>query len=113
MATGTITSPTPAQSPGLDGPTPVPPDGDILYEVVDNQIRELPPMSARETRLASVLSRSLGPFAGDRGMGQVDVEMLYLIDRAKNLQRRPDVDFVSFGRWPRHKPVPGTQRLGS
>jgi Uma2 family endonuclease len=108
MATATITSPIPAPAPGLDGTSTVPPDGDILYEVVDNQIRELAAMSAWETRFASVLSRRLGPFAWDQGLGLLDIEMLYLIDRAKNLQRRPDVGFVSFERWPRGKPVPRT-----
>jgi Uma2 family endonuclease len=108
MATATITSLTSALGPGLNGMAPEPPNGDILYEVVDNPIRELPPMSTRETHFASILSRLLGPFAWDHGRGQVEVEMLFSIHPAKNLQRRPDVSFVSFERWPRGKPVPGT-----
>ena len=34
--------------------------------------------------------------------------MLFMLLREKNLQRRPDLAFVSFERWPRGKPVPGT-----
>ena len=68
-------------------------------------------MSARETRFASILSHILGNFAWTHGRGQVDVEMLYLLDAPKNLQRRPDVAFVSFERWPRDRPIPGTNAL--
>ena len=64
-------------------------------------------MSARETHFASILVRLVGPFAWNQGLGQVDVEQLFLLDLAKNLQRRPDLAFVSFARWPRGKPVPG------
>ena len=109
MATGIIASPTvPATEPsGMLSEPYV--NGDIFYEVVDNQVRELPPMSARETHFASRLVRLLGPFAWNQGLGEVEVEQLFLIDRARNLQRRPDLAFVSFERWPRGKPVPATQ----
>jgi Uma2 family endonuclease len=111
MAIATIIAPVPALAPRLNSPPPEPPIGDLRYEVVDNQIRELPPMSARETRFASSLSHILGNFAWTHDLGQVDVEMLYLLDAPKNLQRRPDVAFISFQRWPRGKPVPGTNAL--
>jgi Uma2 family endonuclease len=80
-------------------------DGEILYEVVDNEIRELPPMSAFETQFASNLVRHP---AWNPITGRVQGEMLFLIDKARNLQRRPDVSFVSYERWPKGKPVPGT-----
>jgi Uma2 family endonuclease len=34
------------------------------------------------------------------------IEMLFRIDAAANLQRRPDVAFVSYERWPRSRRVP-------
>ncbi len=108
MATGMIASPTvPALEPSgmLSEPFV---NGDVLYEVVNNQIQELPPMSARETLFASSLFRFLGPFSWNGGFGQVVSEMLFLLVPAKNLQRRPDLAFVSFERWPRGKLVPGT-----
>jgi len=108
MPTGTMTSlilPA-SESTGMFSEPFV--NGDILYEVVDNQVRELPPMSARETLFASTLYRFLSPFAWNGGFGQVVSEMLFLLDRTKNLQRRPDLAFVSFARWPRGTPAPTT-----
>src|SRR5271157_4457987 len=82
------------------------PAGDILYEVVDDTIRELPAMGAREGYLASTLSRILSSFTWNNGLGHVVTEVLFLLVRAKTLQRRPDVAFVSFERWARERPVP-------
>jgi len=82
------------------------PAGDILYEVVDDTIRELPAMGAREGYLASTLTRILGNFTWNNGLGHVVTEVLFLLVRARNLQRRPDVAFVSFERWARERPVP-------
>jgi Uma2 family endonuclease len=84
-------------------------NGDVLYEVVDGEVRELPPMSARETQFASDLTGIVGLHARNASIGRVQAEMLFLIDKSRELQRRPDVSFVSFERWPRGKPVPGTQ----
>src|SRR5690348_7949325 len=88
--------------------TITPPDtrpDDVLYEVVDGQVVEKP-MSAYSILLASMLQETLGPWARERGLGQVVSEMLFLINRAKSIQRRPDVAFVSAERWPLQKPVP-------
>jgi Uma2 family endonuclease len=79
---------------------------DILYEVVNGQIVESPPMGAYPTWLASVLDRALGPFVRSHQLGRVVVEMLFLIDAGTNLQRRPDVAFVSHERWPADRRVP-------
>jgi Uma2 family endonuclease len=85
-----------------------PPRDDIFFEVVDNEVRELPPMGAREVQLASSLIRILGSFAWDHALGQVVSEMLFLLDPRTNLQRRPDLAYVSFARWPRDRRVPAT-----
>jgi Uma2 family endonuclease len=87
--------------------TPRPPsEGESLYEVVNGRRVELPPMGAYPTRVASVLDQYLGPFARAEGLGRVDVEMLYRLDDVGDLERRPDVAFVSYRRWPRNRPVP-------
>jgi Uma2 family endonuclease len=104
----TILSTSPIAAPHTGAGTFESVDGDILYEVVDNQILELPPMSARETYLASTLIRILGTFAWTAGLGHVTAEMLHLIIPARNLQRRPDLSFVSFTRWPRDRKIPIT-----
>jgi Uma2 family endonuclease len=82
------------------------PAGDILYEVVGDTIRELPAMGVREVHLASTLARILGSFTWNNGMGHVVIEMLFQMDRTRNLQRRPDVAFVSFERWARERSFP-------
>src|SRR5579883_2987129 len=109
MATGTIPTPDPvaallANQP-LNGPLL---NGDTLYEVVDNEIRELPPMGAREAQFATDLATRVNNHAWNGILGKAQVEMLFLIDKPHNLQRRPDVSFVSFQRWPRGRPVPTT-----
>jgi Uma2 family endonuclease len=63
-------------------------------------------MGAREVYLASTLSRILSSFTWNNGLGHVVTELLFLINRARNLQRRPDLAFVSFERWARERPVP-------
>jgi Uma2 family endonuclease len=63
-------------------------------------------MGAYPTRVASVLNQYLGPFARAEGLGRVDVEMLYRLDDVGDLERRPDVAFVSYQRWPLQRAVP-------
>jgi Uma2 family endonuclease len=81
---------------------------DVRFEVVDDQIRELPPMGAEEALLASTLFRLLSPVAWNAGVGQVVSEVLFLLTPQKNLQRRPDLAMVSFKRWPRDRRRPKT-----
>lgn len=110
MATGILLTPGLAAALVANQPWTEPLlNGDVLYEVVDNEVRELPPMSARATQFATDLSRFVSNHAWNSSLGKVQVEMLFLIDGPRNLQRRPDVSFVSFQRWPKGKPVPGTQ----
>src|SRR4051794_20175497 len=78
------------------GPLPAPPEaGDSLYEVVDGRYVEPPPMGALEVHLANLLTFALTQFAREHRLGRVEMEMLFLLDGAKNLQRRPDIAFVS------------------
>lgn len=80
------------------------PDG-LLYEVVDGQIVEKR-MGARETEIASLLVGMLTPFLMAKRLGKVVGEMLFRIDLKSDLQRRPDVAFVSHARWPFHRRIP-------
>jgi Uma2 family endonuclease len=97
MATAAVPPPNVAPGP--------PVGGDSLYEVVDGQIVEKP-MGAFSTWLASLLARYMGSFAAEHRLGRVVCEMLFRIDAATNLQRRPDVAFVSDRRWPLARQVP-------
>ena len=78
-----------------------------LYEVVDGQRKKLPPMGASQTNIANVLLGFLIPFARAQNLGRVRGEMLFNF-AAVNKQRRPDVAFVSYQRWPKAEPVPDT-----
>jgi len=79
---------------------------EVLYEVVNNQFTELPPMGIRENLLAATLMRILSPYAWDHELGQVVAETLFLlVHPPRDLQRRPDLAFVSFDRWPRKRQV--------
>jgi Uma2 family endonuclease len=77
-----------------------------LYEVVGGRRLELPPMGAFPTQIASSLLFFLTRFVRDNDLGRVNSEMLYRLDPLIGLERRPDVAFVSFDRWPRDRPVP-------
>jgi Uma2 family endonuclease len=91
--------------PETDAP---PADVGDLYEVVDGQFVEPPTMGAFENHIASVLLIMLANHVTQRRLGRVNMEMLYRIDPARDLQRRPDLSFVSYERWPRERPVPRT-----
>src|SRR5436309_15639617 len=79
---------------------------EALYEVVNGQKIEKPPMSAEALWLASRLQNRLGPFAEDHGLGTVVTEMMFILDPAADLRRRPDVAFVSAERWPLDRSPP-------
>jgi len=77
----------------------------MLYEVVDGQVVEKT-MGAFETGIASLLDQILGSFARANRLGRFFGEMLFRIDIGQDLQRRPDVAFVSHARWPYNRRVP-------
>jgi len=83
-----------------------------LYEIVNGQRVDIPPMSAYATWLASRLHIRLGLYAEDKGLGTSVVEMLFVLDAEHNLRHRPDVAFVSAarGHWaePCQAPAIGT-----
>src|SRR4051812_30066976 len=92
-------------SPNIDAP---PDDVGKLYEVVDGRVVEPTDMGILETLIASEIMFAIRAYLDRDRSGRVTTEMLYWIDRGKNLQRRPDVSFVSYKRWPRERPFPNT-----
>ncbi len=82
------------------------PDG--LYEVVNGNVVEKPAMGVYETHVASALMCLLGHFIRSNRLGNLESEMLFLLDAANDLKRRPDLAFVSHERWARNRPVPRT-----
>ena len=79
-----------------------------LYEVINGQKVELPPMSIYAAWIASRLQNRIGTFAETHGLGTVVTEGLFILDPVKDLRRRPDVAFVSAANWPLDRPLPET-----
>src|SRR4029453_16508422 len=93
-------------SPENDAALPV--QDEPLYEIVDGQRVDLPPMSVYTTWLASRLQSRLGSYVEGHGLGTCVMEMLFILDAERNLRRRPDVAFVSADRWPLAREIPTT-----
>jgi Putative restriction endonuclease len=70
------------------------------YEVVDGVRVEREPMGAFETVLVSWLCHMLNGFAAGKKLGLAVNEVLFVLNAARTLNRRPDVAFVSYARWP-------------
>lgn len=77
-----------------------------LYEVVNGQRVELPPMGAESISIASLLQILLGGHVLNHRLGRSVSEMIFILDRDADLRRRPDVAFVSAERWPLDRALP-------
>lgn len=84
---------------------PYPPKEEGFFEVVDRRL-VVKPFWVPEAEVASRLLGEMGPYARKRELGHVEVLMLYLLDPARALMRRPDVSFLSADRWPIRKRAP-------
>jgi len=78
-----------------------------LYEVVLGQ-RVEKPMSMREIRMANLLSRFIAVALGPNPPGEPFVEVLFRLNPGPILDRRPDVSYVPYERWP-DRQVPETE----
>jgi Uma2 family endonuclease len=96
-AIATVQPPATAAAPAPEEP---------LYEIVNGQTVELPPMSIYSTRVAVKLSTRLDSHADAHGLGTVVMEGLFILDPVRNLRRRPDVAFVSAAKWPLDRLLP-------
>jgi Uma2 family endonuclease len=76
-------------------------DGDALYEVVQGQVMEKEPMGAYASVLATFLQNAMLEYLRGRNLGMVFSEILFLLDAAADLQRRPDLAFISAARIPK------------
>ncbi|HUG91167.1 MAG TPA: Uma2 family endonuclease [Planctomycetaceae bacterium] len=71
-----------------------------LYEIVDGQQIEVPPMGARQNALASYLCGQINQIAVPAKRGLAVTETLFVLEREPSLQRRSDLAYVSYDRWP-------------
>jgi Uma2 family endonuclease len=80
---------------------------DMLYEVVGGEIKEKT-VGVQASVIASLLHGFLFMFLSEHRVGRSLAETLFLIDKSKDMQRRPDVAFVSTARWPMERRAPDT-----
>jgi Uma2 family endonuclease len=90
-------------APAATVPVTIP--DDMLYEMVDGKLVEKI-VGASEIEIAALLIEFLAPFVRAHRLGKVLGEMIFRIDQASDLQRRPDVSFVADARWPFRRRVP-------
>jgi Uma2 family endonuclease len=74
-------------------------NGDSLYEIVNGQRMEKH-MGVRETRLGNFLARWFSEALGKNPPGEAFHEMLFRLRTDPKLDRRPDVAYVPYERWP-------------
>lgn len=75
------------------------------FEIVNDFVVELPHMGVAEALLASSLANRLGEHVRKLALGWVACEVLYWFSDDLP-QRRPDVSFVPYSKWPKSKPIP-------
>jgi Uma2 family endonuclease len=83
-------------------------DDEALYEIIDGERVEMPPMSILATRVASSLHAQMGYFALSNRLGEALTEPLVRLPLPVERNRRPDVAFVSAQRIAQAPPQPGS-----
>jgi Uma2 family endonuclease len=78
---------------------------DDLYEIVNGQSVEVPPMSMFAVLINTCLIGHLWNFITSRKLGRLVCEGKFILDTAKKFQRIPDLAFVSAQTWPLDRPV--------
>lgn len=74
------------------------------YEVIDGQIVEMPPMSVLSNAVSNRLHVEIGYYARQKKLGEAFMESLIHLPEPVDRNRRPDLCFVSYERWPATRP---------
>jgi Uma2 family endonuclease len=80
---------------------------DDLYEIINGE-KVIKPVSTYENVLAGLLFARLHAYAESNGFGRAVIEVMFDLPNLPN-DRRPDVGFVSFDRWPLGRGIPRTK----
>src|SRR5262245_25393697 len=80
-------------------------DDEALYEIIDSQKVELPPLGWYATLITSCLHGILYQFVCARRSGFAVMDMMFHLPLPVDRNRRPDVAFVSVDRCPGGRPV--------
>src|SRR5665213_4185007 len=81
-------------------------DDAALYEIIDGEKVELPPMSAYAGRVSFRIAATMNQFLIANQLGEAIHEGLFKLSLDRDRNRRPDAAFVSFARWPQEKGMP-------
>ena len=85
--------------------SPEVPPSDGLYEIVNGKVVEKT-MGVYEVHVTNLLDLFLGRFAFDHQLGNVESEMLFKLSKDARSQRRPDIAFISYEKWPKGRRFP-------
>lgn len=78
------------------------------FEIIDGEKVEVPPMSADSQVIGSRLVYHLSRFGIDRDLGEAHCETLFKLPLEEDRNRKPDVAFVPYSRWPKDRRPPST-----
>ncbi len=92
--------------PGIQATQPRGTRDEVLFEIIDGREVELPPMSAYASVITAILTGELYVFAATQPLGRPYPEMLFRLPLNGSRNRRPDVAFVTFERWPQDRLLP-------
>ena len=78
------------------------------YELVNGEVREIPPMGLYSAAVANRLNMHLSVYAMNRQTGLPWMDIVYRLPlpEDRNRNRKPDVAFASFERWAEDRPLP-------
>jgi Uma2 family endonuclease len=79
-----------------------------LYEMINGQRVDLPPMSILSNMIACRLSYKIMNHLMRKRQGTMVMKALLILDDETDTRRRPDVAFVSAERWPLDREIPET-----
>jgi Uma2 family endonuclease len=82
----TLTPPQPTETDNGDDP---------LYEIIDGNRVDLPPMSILSNRVTSKLHHRIASWAESHGLGEAVMECLLRLPVPLDRNRRPDIAFIS------------------
>jgi Uma2 family endonuclease len=83
-------------------------ESDRLFEEVDGQLVEMPPMSFFANWIAGRIFSRLDAYCTGTDFGFATIECLFHLAMPVHRNRRPDVAVVSWRRWPKDRPLPRT-----
>ncbi|MCE9566917.1 MAG: Uma2 family endonuclease [Planctomycetes bacterium] len=78
------------------------------YEIIDGVKVEMPPMSVDSQIIGFRIARHMSNFGITKDIGEACTEVLFKLPLAKDRNRKPDVAFVSYTRWPKYQAFPTT-----